>query len=300
MIHVIEGWWDGVRGDSATDAAAAACAAAMRSEPEHAAIVLGPRSAADRAEALGVRSPAWVCPPVGSPRLARRSLAAMVQELAGGGGMPATTAWTPGAAEALSGLDVSMTDHSPGSSWRWLGKEERSGVPKAEIRASFFRDAGRMDEGEVVLGLLADPPGSFELLMTMYGVGIAEKAGSFGGRRVVVVAPRGVRGADRAAAMLEGVGHEISLIEREEPMGVSLAGLDGAILAPLEGGAEGREHLRHARQWWCWSALAAGVRVIAGPEELWPEIPEGLVRIASWKRADLARAMGRLVEGVAP
>ena len=155
-IHVIEGWWGGARGESATDAASACCAAWMRDRPGDVAVVLGPAQAAARVRAAGVRVAAAWSPPLGLNGLAQRPLRRIVDDLATGGGFAGAIVWTPGAMAAAVGLGLPLTDMTTGAAWA-------AATPTAMVSAGEARRVLCDEMGVCAEGVEATAEDGFEI-----------------------------------------------------------------------------------------------------------------------------------------
>lgn len=280
-LHLIEGWWDGVRDLAATDAAASACAAGMA--PGDAAVVLGPRAAAERVAALGVRVAGAWSSPLGMHGLWTRPLRRLADGLAErGSGFERVVAWTPGAVRAGARLGPPLDDQSAGDRWP---------VPPAFNARPLARAAvPGVHPGTLVVGLVWDPADAADALTAIYGLGIIEKARLFRGRPAAMLVPPGAAGLNRAHRMAVGVRQSTFTVEAPGPIPAILAASDLLVIPPLDDarGHLARPHLRAARAWWVAAAAASGLPVILGPDD--PEGPSA-VRMTAWGRAELGRAL---------
>ncbi len=282
-LHLIEGWWDGVRGLAATDAAAAACADGMA--PGDAAVVLGPRAAAKRVAALGVRVAGAWSSPLGMHGLWTRPLKRLAAGLAAGGGaFERVVAWTPGAVGAAAKLGLPLDDQSSGDRW-----------PSPAAAAPRAREPSRVPvpgvhPGTLVIGVVWDPADTADALTAIYGLGIIEKARLFRGRPAVMLVPPGASGLNRAHRMAVGVRQSTFTVEAPGPIPALIAASDALVIPPLDRarGHHARPNLRAARAWWVAAAAASGLPVILGPDD--PEAPNA-VRMTAWGRAELGRAL---------
>lgn len=282
----MEAWWDGVRGLAATDAACAACAAAAA--PGDKAIVLGPRSAAERAAALGAPvAGAWSAP-LGMHGLWMRPLRRLVGTL---GAFGRVVAWTPGASSTAAKLGLPVVDRAGGEGWPAggmdAGDRERA---RAELPGVGTED--------LLVGVVWDPPGAADALTANYGMGLIEGAGLLRGRPAAMVVPRGACGVERAERLSAGVRLAARLLEAPGTLEGLIAASDVVVFPPLDAarGQAGRANLRAARAWWIARATAAGRPMVLGPED--PETP-GAVRLPAWGRAELGRGLREVLRNTA-
>ena len=289
-IHVIEGWWDGACGESATDAASACCASWMRDRPGDVAVVLGPAQAAARVRAAGVRVAAAWSPPLGLNGLAQRPLRRIVDDLASGGGFAGAIVWTPGAMAAAVGLGLPLTDMTTGAAW--AAATPTPLMSAGEARQALCDEMGVCADEVLLVGAIADPPGRCDALLAMYGVALADGAGLMErlGRRGVLVVPFGARGVERAASFAAGIGQDLMVHSTGHAMGPMMAGLDLAMMMPT--GSDAATHLTHARSWWVRTAAAVGTKTIVSQGEV------GTASVPAWGRADLGRAVGRVISAM--
>lgn len=278
-LHLIEGWWDGVRGLAATDAAAAACARQMA--PGDSAVVLGPSAAAARVAALGVRPGGVWSSPLGMHGLWLRPLRRMAASL---GRFDRVVAWTPGVVRAAGRLGLPMDDQSTGD--RWPAPEAPTLAGRAMVRAMALGAGNEV----LVIGVIWDPADTADALTAIYGLGIIEKARLFRGRPAAMLVPPGASGLNRAHRMAVGVRQSTVTVEAPGPIPAIIAGSDILVIPPLDvaRGHHALPHLRAARAWWVASAAASGLPVILGPDDA--EAPNA-VRMTAWGRAELGRAL---------
>jgi hypothetical protein len=263
----------------------------MTQRPLDVAVVLGPSQAVARARAAGVRVANSWSPPLGLNGLAQRPLRRIVDDLAAeGGAFAGAVVWTPGAMAAAIGINLPITDMTTGSTW--ADAKHCCAVGAEASRQAWCEEIEISVDQAVLIGAVADPPGQCDAMLAMYGVALAGGAGIFErmGRRGVLVVPLGARGIDRAAAFASGIGQDLVLHTTERTVGSSLSGLDIAMIMPTQ--ADAPSHIVNARAWWLAAAKASGTRSIVADGE------EGATSVLAWGRADLGRALGRLLSSM--
>ncbi|XVJ60330.1 MAG: hypothetical protein HEQ23_13425 [Tepidisphaera sp.] len=287
-VHLIEGWWEGVRNESATDAAAFCCAAWMRQRPLDLAIALGPAPAVERLRAAGVPIARSWSAPLGLHGLSQRSIRRVVADLAAHAPFAGAVVWTPGAMAAAVGLDLPLTDMTSGSRW---DQAEALLSDRSRARSALCAGLGFDPDAVFLVGAPADPPGRCDAFLAMYGIALADGAGLFErrGRRGVLVVPQGAGDSDRARGFVAGLGKPAELAEvRATPMEL-ICGVDAAMMMPT---APLPSPLAHARVWWMRVARARGIPTIVGPGE------EGTVSLPAWGRSELGKAMAMLLSKI--
>lgn len=277
-LHLIEAWWTGAN-PGVTDAAARRAAAYLADHPEDAAIVIGPRTAIERAAAFGLVAHASVCPILGSTAWSRRTILRRARDLAAiRPGLLASSSrvvvWTPGAYAAASLLELEIVDRNSDDDLPLL-------TPPTP----------RCPSGSIVAALLTDPPTGVGALAAAYGLSLAERSGLLE-RTPTLLLSAHAADLSRVADFLAGTQAKIRLVVVHAPVASVLASADLIFLPPCRSDATPVEFA--ARRHWLRHAIETRRRVMGAPGDPYathiPSESDG-----TWSRAELGRALDDLL-----
>lgn len=231
VLHVIEAWSAASAAqrdpDSApTDAAVLACAQDILAWPadEHHVALIGPRSALDRAAALGLHASIRLCPPAAHPRRAGRGLAAFARDR---GPFDLVRAWSPAMADLSQAAGLSIGGEQPVWSPEAVaqGVAARAALTHAEHRA-LLRAALGDECVEPVVGVLADSPSDCEGERVGFLMGVLEYADT----PLTWIVPVGASRLARSRRFRRAEHLRSPLIETTLPAAALLPALDAAII----------------------------------------------------------------------